>query len=134
MALPTPLPKYRQIYLQPPRFVLVTPTAAKTQKLQTNVGGWVLRSGREQLRETGSIPAAPPATSKATNPRQHQPKDLSKPRRDIHLVEISIVKTVVCKGGAADVVGQMRLKLSFQTSCSVCQLRCQTCPYQTCRF
>ena len=41
MALPTPLPKYRQIYLQPPRFVLVTPTAAKTQKQQTNVGGWV---------------------------------------------------------------------------------------------
>jgi hypothetical protein len=29
-----------------------------------------------------------PATSRATNPRQHQPKDLSKPRRDIHLVEI----------------------------------------------
>jgi len=29
-----------------------------------------------------------PATSKATNPRQHRPKDLSKPRRDIHLVEI----------------------------------------------
>ena len=30
----------------------------------------------------------PPATSTATNPRQHRPKDLSKPRRDIHLVEI----------------------------------------------
>ena len=29
-----------------------------------------------------------PATSKATNPRQHRPKDLSKPRRDIHLVKI----------------------------------------------
>ena len=43
---------------------------------------------QEQLRETGSTPAAPPATSKATNPRQHRPKDLSKPRRDIHLVEI----------------------------------------------
>jgi len=40
------------------------------------------------LRETGSISAAPPATSRATNPRQHRPKDLSKPRRDIHLVEI----------------------------------------------
>jgi len=25
---------------------------------------------------------------RATNPRQHRPKDLSKPRRDIHLVEI----------------------------------------------
>jgi hypothetical protein len=40
------------------------------------------------LRETGSIPAAPPATSGATNPRQHRPKDLGKPRCDIHLVEI----------------------------------------------
>jgi hypothetical protein len=71
-----------------PDFVLVTPIAAKTQKQQTNVGGWVLRSGRGQLRETGSTSAAPPATSRATNPRQHRPKDLSKPRRDIHLVEI----------------------------------------------
>ena len=71
-----------------PDFVLVTPSAAKTQKQQFNVGGWVLRSGRGQLRETGSTSAAPPATSKATNPRQHRPKDFSKPRRDIHLVEI----------------------------------------------
>jgi len=60
----------------------------KYTKQQTNVGGWVLRSGRGQLRETGSISAAPPATSTATNPRQHRPKDISKPRRDIHLVEI----------------------------------------------
>jgi len=51
-----------------PDFVLVTPIAAKTKKQQTNVGGWVLRSGRGQLRETGSTPAAPPATSRATNP------------------------------------------------------------------
>ena len=73
-----------------PDFVLVTPSAAKTQQQQTNVGGWVLRSGRGQLREIGSTSAAPPATSRATNPRQHRPKDLSKPRRrrDIHLVEI----------------------------------------------
>jgi hypothetical protein len=71
-----------------PYFVLVTPIAAKTQKQQTNVGGWVLRNGRGQLRETGSTSAAPPATSTATNPRQHRPKDLSKTRRDIHLVEI----------------------------------------------
>jgi len=68
--------------------VLVTPIAAKTQKQQTNVGGWVPRSGRGQLRETGSTSAAPPATSRATNPKQHRPKDLSIPRRDIHLVEI----------------------------------------------
>jgi hypothetical protein len=46
-----------------PDFVLVTPFTAKTQKQQTNVGGWVLRSGRGQLRETGSTSAAPPATS-----------------------------------------------------------------------
>jgi len=72
-----------------PDFVLVTPIAAKTQKQQTNVGGWVLRSGRGRLRETGSTSAAPPATSTATNPRQHRPKDFSKTRRDIHhLVKI----------------------------------------------
>ena len=29
-----------------PDFALVTPIAARTQKQQTNVGGWVLRSGR----------------------------------------------------------------------------------------
>ena len=71
-----------------PDFVLVTPIAAKTQTQQINVGGWVLRSGRGQLRETESTLAAPPATSRATNPRQHRPKDLSKPRHDIHLVEV----------------------------------------------
>jgi hypothetical protein len=71
-----------------PNFVLVTPIAATTQKQQNNVGGWVLRSGGGQLRGTGSTSAAPPATSRATNPRQHRPKDLSKTRRDIHLVEI----------------------------------------------
>ena len=60
----------------------------KTRKQQTAAGGWVLRSGRGQLRDTGSIPAALPATSRATNPKQHRPKDLSKTRRDIHLVEI----------------------------------------------
>ena len=62
--------------------MLITPISAKTQKQQTTAGGWVLRSGRGQLRETGSIPAALPAISTATSPRQHRPKDLSKPRRD----------------------------------------------------
>ena len=71
-----------------PDFVLVTPSAAETQKQQTNVGGWVLQSGRGQLRETESTSAAPPATSRATIPRQHRPKDLNKTRRDIQLVEI----------------------------------------------
>jgi len=72
-----------------PDFVLVTPIAAKTQKQQTNVGGGFFEvAGGMHLREAGSTPAAPPATSRVTNPRQHQPKDLSKTRRDIHLVEI----------------------------------------------
>jgi hypothetical protein len=88
-------------WLYPPRFsdkdrftssrpdiVLVTPISAKSRKQQTTAGGWVLWSGRGQLMETGSTPAAPPATSRATNPRQHRPKILSKPRRDIHLVKI----------------------------------------------
>jgi hypothetical protein len=44
--------------------------------------------GRGRLRETVSTPAALPATSRATNPRQHRPKDLSKTRRDIHLIEV----------------------------------------------
>jgi len=77
-----------------PYFVLVTPIAAKTQKQQTTVGGWVLRSGRGQLRETGSISAAPPATSTATNPRQHRPKDFNKTRRDIHLVKIKYCEDI----------------------------------------
>jgi len=71
-------------------FMLLTPIALKTQKLQNNVVRWVLRSGRGQL--TGSTPAVPPATSRATNPRQHRPNDISKPRRDIHLVEIKYCK------------------------------------------
>jgi len=53
-----------------PDFMLVTPTSAKTRKQQTSAGGWVLRSGRGQLMETGSIPAAPPATSS----QSHQPQ------------------------------------------------------------
>ena len=58
------------------------------KKISFTPEGWVLRSGRGKLRETGSTPAAPPATSRATNPRQHRPKDLSKTRRDVHLVKI----------------------------------------------
>ena len=90
MALHTPLLRLRQIYLQPPRYCAGYSHRCKTQNQQTNAGGWVLWSGRWQLRETKSTPAAPPATSRATNPKQHRPKDLSKPRRDIHLVEIKL--------------------------------------------
>jgi hypothetical protein len=50
--------------------------------------GGVLRSGRGRLRETGSTSAAPPATSRSTFPRQHQPKDPSILQRDIHYIEI----------------------------------------------
>jgi len=88
MALPTRFPYKDRLTSSRPDFVLVTPIAAKTLKQQTNVGGWVLWSGRGKLRETGSTPAAPPATSRATNPRQHRHKDLSRTQRDIHFVEI----------------------------------------------
>ena len=48
-----------------PDAVLVAPISAKTKQQQTsNEGGWVLRSGRGQLRGTGSSSAAPPATSR----------------------------------------------------------------------
>jgi hypothetical protein len=74
-----------------PDFVLVTPIAAKTQKQQTNVGSaWVLRSGRRQLRERLGAPQhhrQPPVEPQ--NPDSNDlSKDLSKPRRDIHVVEI----------------------------------------------
>ena len=67
-----------------PDYVLFTPIAAKTQKQQINVGGGFF----EVAGGTGSISAAPPAKSRATNSKQHRPKDHSKPWRDIHLVEI----------------------------------------------
>jgi len=57
----------------------------KHNKLMQGVG---YSEWQGQLREIGSTPAAPPATSRATNPRQHRSKDLSKPQRDIHSVEI----------------------------------------------
>ena len=45
--------------------VLVASIPARTKKQQTsNEGGWVLRSGRGQLRGSGSTSAAPPATSR----------------------------------------------------------------------
>ena len=55
----------------------------------SNEGGWVLRSGRGQLRETRSTSAAlPAATSRSTFSRQHRPKYLSIHQRDIHLIKI----------------------------------------------
>ena len=73
-----------------PDAVLVAPISAKTKKQQaSNEGGWVLRSGRGQLRKNGSTSAASPAaSSKSTFPRQHRHKDLSIHQRDIHLVQI----------------------------------------------
>ena len=89
-------------WLFPPRFsdenrftyscpdaVLVAPISTKTRMQQTsNEGGWVLRSGRGQLRGTGSTSAAPPAISRSTFPRQHRSKYLSILQRDIHPTEI----------------------------------------------
>ena len=70
--------------------VLVAPISVKTKKQQTsNEGGWVLRSGRGQLRETGATSTAQlAATNRSTFSRQHRPKDLSVLQRDIHLIEI----------------------------------------------
>ena len=75
--------------LPPDAVLLVAPISVEFKKQQTsNGGGWVLKSGRGQLRGTGSTSAAPPATSRSTFPRQHRPKDLSILQRDIHLIEI----------------------------------------------
>ena len=100
-------------WLFPPRFsdknrftssrpdaVLVAPIFAKTKKQQTtglarsNEGGWVLRSGRGQLRETRSTSAAPPATSRSTFPRQHRPKDLSIFQREIHFIKVEYCEDI----------------------------------------
>ena len=90
---PPRFPNKDRITSSCPDLVLVTPVAAKTQKQQINVGGWVLRSGSEQLRETGSTPAAPPATSSATIPRQHWPKTSAKLGVTSTLSKSSIVRT-----------------------------------------
>ena len=72
-----------------PDAVLVAPISARTKKQQTsNEGGWVLRSGREQLRETRSTSASQLAISRSTFSRQHRPKDLGILLRDIHLIEV----------------------------------------------
>jgi len=60
----------------------------KKQRTSIIEGGWVLRSGRGQLREDRSTSAAPPAISRSTFPRQHRPEDLSILQRDIHLIDI----------------------------------------------
>jgi hypothetical protein len=60
-----------------------------TKKQQTNnEGGWVLRSGRGQLRETRRTSTAPPAINRFTFPRQRRAKDLSTLQRDILLIEV----------------------------------------------
>ena len=65
------------LWLPPPLFKVVRLVPKITQA-----------AARTDIACAGSTSAAPPATSRATNPRQHWPKDLSNPRRDIHLVEI----------------------------------------------
>ena len=60
MDLPTRFPDKDRFTSSRPDFVMVISIAQKHKK--TNVGGGVLQSGRGQLWETGSTPAAPPAT------------------------------------------------------------------------
>jgi hypothetical protein len=71
---PPRFPDKDRIISSRPDTVLVTPTAAKIQKQQTNVGGWVLSSGRGKLRETGSTqqhrqPPVEPPTPDSTDPK-----------------------------------------------------------------
>ena len=64
MALSTPFSDKKRFTSSRPDAVLVAPISAKTQKQQTsNEGGWILRSGSGELRETGSILTAPPAAT-----------------------------------------------------------------------
>ena len=90
MALSIPLPRNNRFTSSHMDAVLlVGPISARTKKQQTSIaGGWVLRSGRGQLRENGSTSAAPPATTSRSTSKQHRPKDLSILQRDIHLIEI----------------------------------------------
>ena len=68
------------------RFVFGCSLIREHKKQQTsNEGGWVFRSGRGNWGWLGALPTA---TSRATNPRQHRPKDLSILQHDIHLIEI----------------------------------------------
>jgi len=65
------------------------PSPRKQKEQDSNEGGQVVRSGRGQLRETGSTSTAPPAASnRYTFSRQHWPKDLNILQHDIHLIEI----------------------------------------------
>jgi hypothetical protein len=80
--------KNRFISSRPDAVLLVASISAKEQQT-SNEGGWVLRSGKGQLRETGSTSTAPPAaTNRSTFSRQHQPRDLSILQREIHLIMI----------------------------------------------
>ena len=68
VALSNPLLRQNRFTASRPDIVLVAPISAKTIKQQTSNGGeWVLRSGRGQLRETGSTSAI----RRSTFPKQH---------------------------------------------------------------
>ena len=63
MALSISLSYKSRFTSSSPDAVLVAPISTKTKKQQTsNEGGWVLRSGRGQLRDTRSTSAALPTT------------------------------------------------------------------------
>jgi len=83
VALSAPLLRQNRFTSSCPDAILIAPISTTN-----NERGWILRSGRGRLRGTGSTSAAPPATSRSTFPRQHQPKGLSILQRDINLIEI----------------------------------------------
>jgi len=114
-------------WLSPPRFsdknrftfrrpdaVLVAPVSAKAKKQQTsNKWGWVLRSGRGQLRKTRSTSTALPAiSSRSTFPRQHRTKDFSILQRDIYLIEIKYCENTRLQNQLSPAQDQQSIKAS----------------------
>jgi len=85
-------PLSRQIDLLPAIRMLYWLLPSSQKQKSNRIGMkrvWILRSGRGQLRDTGSTSAAPlAATSRSTFSRQLRPTDLSILQRDIHLIEI----------------------------------------------
>jgi hypothetical protein len=70
VALSNPLLRQNRFTASRPDAVRVAPISAKTRTIKqqtSSEGGWVLRSGRGQLRETGSTSAI----RRSTFPKQH---------------------------------------------------------------
>jgi hypothetical protein len=73
-----------------PDIVLVTPISAKTRNNKILQGGgfFGVVGAAEGVWEAAPQQHRQPPAEPPTPGRKHRPKDLSKPRRDIHLVEI----------------------------------------------